>query len=549
MRVGLNSGQVTAGVLRGEKSRFQLFGDTVNTASRMESTGLGGQIHCSQATADLLIAADKHSWIALRRDIVQVKGKGTVQTYWVNPELVDLSIFKDLEKSVATRRRKSGAAGNQAHLEQLVDSQPIELWGEESQNEISAQEKRLIEWHVEVLSRLLREILSQRTRSTWRTTTKRVDAATFTIEDKKNPRDEYADVINMPVFDAKKAKKFVDPDTIELEPEVVSQLRDFVAAVASMYRGNHFHNFAHASHVTMAANKLLSRVVAPENVYNRTASTKTMASNLHDYTFGTSDPLTLFACSFSALIHDLDHCGVSNGQLVKENSATAIKYEGKSVAEQNSIDLAWGILMDPSLDALRSCIYSTEAEFKRFRQLVVNSVMATDIFDSELKAMRNSRWDRAFHSNNQEQPAQSDNIDHDTDMKATIVIEHIIQAADVSHTMQHWHVYQKFNKRLFYEMYKSFKEGRNGDKDPATTWYNGELWFFDNYVLPLGEKLKECQVFGVASAECLNFAKENRKEWALKGREIVEQYVKEYNSALEDELGTSSLQRSKFGAP
>ena len=47
MRFGLHSGPVTAGVLRGEKSRFQLFGDSVNTAARMETTGEAGKIHMS----------------------------------------------------------------------------------------------------------------------------------------------------------------------------------------------------------------------------------------------------------------------------------------------------------------------------------------------------------------------------------------------------------------------------------------------------------------------------------------------------------------------
>ena len=49
--------------------------------------------------------------------------------------------------------------------------------------------------------------------------------------------------------------------------------------------------------------------------------------------------------------------------------------------------------------------------------------------------------------------------------------------------------------------------------------------FFDNYVIPLARKLKECGVFGAASEECLRYAISNRKEWEAKGEDIVAQYL------------------------
>ena len=69
--------------MRGERSRFQLFGDTVNTAARLESNGQPGRIHVSEAVACEL---KKHScgrWLIAREDKINAKGKGFMQTYWI----------------------------------------------------------------------------------------------------------------------------------------------------------------------------------------------------------------------------------------------------------------------------------------------------------------------------------------------------------------------------------------------------------------------------------------------------------------------------------
>ena len=107
--------------------------------------------------------------------------------------------------------------------------------------------------------------------------------------------------------------------------------------------------------------------------------------------------------------------------------------------------------------------------------------------------------------------------------KATIVLEHLIQASDVAHTMQHWHIYIKWNEKFYEENVRAYKAGRL-EKHPAQYWYKGEIAFFDFYIIPLAKKLKECGVFGVSSDEYLQYAMENRNEWELKGRGIVEAF-------------------------
>jgi hypothetical protein len=100
--------------------------------------------------------------------------------------------------------------------------------------------------------------------------------------------------------------------------------------------------------------------------------------------------------------------------------------------------------------------------------------------------------------------------------------------------MQHWHIYRKWNECLFVEMLSAYKEGRS-DKNPCDTWYRGELGFFDFYVIPLANKLKDCGVFGVSSDEYLNYAQKNRAEWELRGQEIVSTLVDKYGVSDETE--------------
>jgi len=114
-------------------------------------------------------------------------------------------------------------------------------------NSRSAKNARLVEWNVEMLVGQLKRVIAQRS----------PDMAHQVVENPREVLQKTADTPYEEVVEAFQIPKYGeqsyrDSSEVELDPKAIDQLRQVVTIIADKYRDNAFHNFEHASHVTMS---------------------------------------------------------------------------------------------------------------------------------------------------------------------------------------------------------------------------------------------------------------------------------------------------------
>lgn len=194
--------------------------------ARLEQTSFPNRIQVSQQCADLIAAGGKTHWLKERETSIIAKGKGRLQTYWVKVRS-------------SQRRGSSNGSASMSSVSRRDDDDYID----------EKRKERLIGWNTDQLVNILKQIVAHRNAQKMAARESKVvfPEECKVVSDGGSLLDEVKEIIELPEYNQNVTCREVDPDTIEIPKDVIGEIREYVAAVSSLYHDNHFHNFEHAS--------------------------------------------------------------------------------------------------------------------------------------------------------------------------------------------------------------------------------------------------------------------------------------------------------------
>mmetsp|Transcript_46094 Transcript_46094/g.112589 ORF Transcript_46094/g.112589 Transcript_46094/m.112589 type:complete len:201 (+) Transcript_46094:3423-4025(+) len=198
----------------------------------MESTGSPNRIQVSAAFAEHMKKANRSHWISQREDLVDVKGKGSLQTYWLQFKGDNKGLMGETESEPTFTDEVSSDMF--AHKEFKDQITRVAGGTETDEGQLSQKVERLVGWNVDILTAILKQIVAQReSNGTVTESDKRL--AQIENEAKDVPLDEVHEIITLPDF---RRGRQCDPATIRIDEKVVEQLHTFILKIARMYQQN-----------------------------------------------------------------------------------------------------------------------------------------------------------------------------------------------------------------------------------------------------------------------------------------------------------------------
>ena len=175
---------------------------------------------------------------------MEAKGKGALETFFLKQNYNRQPGSSGHENSESSSASRDGLV----HDPEATSDPTV----------FSEKTNRLIDWNVETLVRLLKQLVGRR-KAISQSRTPTIASAVVTNFSKSMPFSQHSDylkevkeIITFPEFDGKVENMKVNVDDVKLPFPVHEQLRTYVSCIAGMYQDNHFHNFDHASHVLMS---------------------------------------------------------------------------------------------------------------------------------------------------------------------------------------------------------------------------------------------------------------------------------------------------------
>lgn len=272
-------------------------------------------------------------------------------------------------------------------------------------------------------------------------------------------------------------------------------IRNIIKYISVRYNSNNYHNFHHASHVTLNCACLLKHVKIQ------------------------IPPIERLSLLFSALIHDVDHLGVPNVNLIKKSHELAVLYNDQSVAENHSLAIGLGMLKMPGYNLLEGF---SEEEVALFRQNVIELVLCTDIADPIKKMMTCVKLDQ--QSKKDDRTGKIGALDVANTSGRASFMSLLLRVCDIGAQAQSFHTSRIWTHRLFLEQ-KEAAAKDNAPKISKDFFYTDQVAFMSHHVLPQLQKFIDTAVMedDFMAALCEN-VHNNIEQWKVQGEAMLREW-------------------------